>query len=609
MKIRRLSVHRFRGVQELEFFPAARNVLVGANNAGKSTILEALDLALHPGLGRPRPSPSEVDFYDRDPSGGFLIEVVIGDLTRELLADAAEGLEGWRAESLQVVPEIDGPGLEACLRLRVRGTTDLDLIHEFAKDEIEGQRFGPRLRTQLGWVFDGRTREPSRQLAFYQGGLLDRLFAGVDLDPALQLLREALAAGATGLNTDAAVAGVLATLTAEIEPLGLQPGGPPVLEAGSVSDRELLQSLWLATPGPGTRPIPIGRSGRGAQRLVLLAILLHLVRGGGEHPIIGGFEEPEEAVEPLRQLQAARMLRAIADAGGQVFVSTHSADIVRAFDSDDIVIVERSVGVTARRLALTSAGRHGYERRLDMPLVRGLFLRHPVVVEGVSDRVVFSSFWDALAAAGTVPPAEQIGVEAVSAEGISHMPMVMRVLNEMGKQPVALVEMDSTTESSKILACAPWCGLVVYPAEPTANNLERLLASAVPLGALATAMRAVAHDRGDDWDAQRADLVRRCGDVVTDRAAREGIARSASIEEALAAPPEGEARQLVARCLGAKEAPAPFEIKGGRSARVFAEATVAAAGVPAPFSDALTQIARWVETGSAAGSRHDIPVP
>jgi hypothetical protein len=122
-------------------------------------------------------------------------------------------------------------------------------------------------------------------------------------------------------------------------------------------------------------------------------------------------------------------------------------------------------------------------------------------------------------------------------------------------------------------------------------------------------MSAVAGDRGDDWDAQRADLVRRCGDVVTNRAARDGIARSASIEDALGAPPEGEARQLVARCLGAKEAPASFEIKGGRSARVFAEAIVEAAGVPAPFAAALTNLARWVATGSTPGFRHDIPVP
>lgn len=609
MKVRRLTVRRFRGIEDLEFLPTARNVLVGINNAGKSTILEALDLALHTGLGRPRPAPSEVDYYDRDPSPGFEIEVVIGELSRELLAEAAEGLEGWRADTHEVVPEVDGPGLEPCLRLRVRGTSDLDVVHEFAKDEIEGQRFGPRLRTQLGWVFDGRTREPSRQLAFYQGGLLDRLFSGVDLDPALGLLREALAEGAESLNADTAVSGVLASLWAELGPLGLEPSGAPDLESGSVSNRELLQSLSLAMPGPATRSIPLGRSGRGAQRLVLLAILLHLARGAGERPVIGGFEEPEEAVEPLRQMQAARMLRAIADADGQVFVSTHSADIVRAFDSDDIVIVERSPAVTVRRLALTSAGRHGYERRLDMPLVRGLFLRHPVVVEGVSDRVLFTTFWEALATAGSVPLAEQLGLEAISAEGVSHVPMVARVLHEMGKHPVALVEMDTATESAKALACAPWCGLVVYPTDPAHNNLERLLAATVPMPALSAAMTAVAADRADDWDIQRADLVRRCGGVVSDRGARDTIALAASLDDALNAPPEAEARLLVALCIGAKEAPAPFEIKGGRSARIFAESVVATVGVPEPFQAALIALSAWIASGSGVGFRHEMPSP
>jgi hypothetical protein len=46
-------------------------------------------------------------------------------------------------------------------------------------------------------------------------------------------------------------------------------------------------------------------------------------------------------------------------------------EIVRAFDSDDIVLVDRVPDIRARRLNLTSIARHGYERRLDMPLVRG----------------------------------------------------------------------------------------------------------------------------------------------------------------------------------------------------------------------------------------------
>jgi hypothetical protein len=87
------------------------------------------------------------------------------------------------------VPEPDGDGVEAVVRVRVRGAADFDVIHEFAKPESEGVRFGPAFRRQLAWVFDGRNRDPARQLSFYQGGLLDRLFGDADLDPAISALR------------------------------------------------------------------------------------------------------------------------------------------------------------------------------------------------------------------------------------------------------------------------------------------------------------------------------------------------------------------------------------------------------------------------------------
>src|ERR1035437_2710544 len=97
MQVRRLRIERFRGIDQLVIDPTSRNVLVGPNNAGKSTILEALDLLLYPGLGRPRPTPTELDFYDRNVADGFIIEGVLGDLSEETLALAVEALEGWKA--------------------------------------------------------------------------------------------------------------------------------------------------------------------------------------------------------------------------------------------------------------------------------------------------------------------------------------------------------------------------------------------------------------------------------------------------------------------------------------------------------------------------------
>ena len=177
MRIRRLTIDRFRGLNHLEIFPGPRTLIIGPNNAGKSTVLEALDLLLHHGIGRPRPAPSEIDYFGRNTDVEFSIEAVIGELTLSFSAEVRAHLEGWRDEQHEVVPETDGDGIEPIVRVRVRGSSDLDAVHEFAKPEAEGARFSPRLRIELGWVFDGRIRDPAYQLGFYQGGLLERLFA------------------------------------------------------------------------------------------------------------------------------------------------------------------------------------------------------------------------------------------------------------------------------------------------------------------------------------------------------------------------------------------------------------------------------------------------
>src|SRR2546430_11858396 len=90
VQVRYLKIERFRGIQFLELRPRDRNVLIGPNNSGKSTILEALDLALHSGIGRPRPGPSEIDYFGRDPASGFRIEVALGALDEAFLASVPD---------------------------------------------------------------------------------------------------------------------------------------------------------------------------------------------------------------------------------------------------------------------------------------------------------------------------------------------------------------------------------------------------------------------------------------------------------------------------------------------------------------------------------------
>ncbi len=612
MRIRWLRIERFRGLREFELVPGARTVFLGPNNAGKSTILEALDLLLHSGMGRPRPSPNEIDYFQRDPAQGFSIEAAIGALPSDFIAEIREYLEGWREETAMLVPEPDGDGIEPVVRIRVRGTEDFDVLHEFAKEEAAGARLAPRHRAQIGWVFDGRTRDPARHLSFYQGGLLERVFAGVDLDPAVATLKDALSKGADSVNVDEAVARVLAGLADDLRPVGLLRADElPQFEVGAVSTRELLQALRLALPGTDVQ-IPVFRQGRGAQRLLLVAILLRLAQAAGR-PAIGGFEEPEEALEPLRQTQMARMLSQITDDGGQIFVVTHSPEIARAFSIEEIVLLqERAAGEHAHvlRETLSVAVRQKYERWLDRAVVRALFARIPLLVEGPGDRAVIETFWQALArpvhkaqeSEGDpgVPETErlrapeQLGLDVVNCEGAGEMPMMALLLKEAGKIVVAWVEQDVPSTLEELRRQGNCAALVLYEDAPDRQNLEQALARSASIPALTKALEALAASRSYSWERQRDYLVSAVEGIS--QQARDAMKQATSLDELFTALTDGEVRTLITQGLASKNV-TPFEMKGARQGRIVAEAIVEHDGVPEPFARALQRLVAWIESG------------
>lgn len=63
MKIYRLGVKNFRGIQTATVVLPNHAVLIGDNNTGKTTILEAIDLALGPDRLNRMPPIDEHDFF------------------------------------------------------------------------------------------------------------------------------------------------------------------------------------------------------------------------------------------------------------------------------------------------------------------------------------------------------------------------------------------------------------------------------------------------------------------------------------------------------------------------------------------------------------------
>ena len=66
MKVLRLAIEHFRGINKAVFHFEGHALLIGMNNVGKSTVCEALDLVLGPDRLNKFPPVEEFDFYNAE---------------------------------------------------------------------------------------------------------------------------------------------------------------------------------------------------------------------------------------------------------------------------------------------------------------------------------------------------------------------------------------------------------------------------------------------------------------------------------------------------------------------------------------------------------------
>jgi putative ATP-dependent endonuclease of OLD family len=201
MRVVRLKIENFRGIDNAVLHFDGHALLVGSNNVGKSTICEALDMVLGPDRLNRFPPIEEYDFYNgrylkpadeegKDPSPIQLrVEAVLIDLSPEVEKRCGRHLEFWHltdkrllttGEALAATPGISVP----CLRLETVGEYDpvedeftAETVYPHSSDAIEGERNVVRrdIKRLFGFLYLRALRTGTRALSLERGSLLDVL--------------------------------------------------------------------------------------------------------------------------------------------------------------------------------------------------------------------------------------------------------------------------------------------------------------------------------------------------------------------------------------------------------------------------------------------------
>lgn len=443
MKLSHLSIENHsRLIHDIDIEVRRHLVLVGPNDSGKSSVMRCLDLLLGaaPEELALRLSPDDL----RDRSAPFIVRCRLDDLTPQEAGVFGDAVVGGGV-SIRLLVTQDGHG----------GVTAARLVWERNARGILGERL---LRdaelSALRWRFASSQRRPMyaapspeekvyMQLRRLHGlsmpgdSYLNTAVSSVDLgkdarkiaasyrsvdnalhqSPELRLLREQIA-----------------QKLSQISPRTVRP------EDVSFAYTGLPENSSNPMEGVDLRVNTGDMHSERSEVMGSIAQFVLAMRGAG----ILAIDEPELHLHPSSQRSLAKMLAAN---DTQCIVSTHSADIVSAFDPDCIVAMKNG---EARQL---EPGALDSDARVRMKLwthdrLEPLTATKLILVEGITDRLLVQRVAEL-----TGRDLDRLGVSLVQTDGVGKMIPFDRLFGPRGfNVPMfRLIDQDAAEEVAKKL--------------------------------------------------------------------------------------------------------------------------------------------------------------
>ncbi len=412
MQIVRVHIENFRGVRQADIELDGTVVFLGDNNTGKSTVLEAIELAIGADRLSRTQAVDEHDFFggdyqarDGQPGKKIVVEVVISDLDDQLCTKFRNNLEFWRPATKDVASDLvaaAAPGTKPAVRIRFEGAYDADADEFTAKtwfavprnDEGVPQaecRSGDK--REFGFLHLRALRTGSRALSMERGSLLDVILRTYEVRTRMW---EGLLDGLRDLDVVGANDPEFGKILTDIRDAmrEIVPGewaDAPHLRVSELTREDLRRVLksFLATGVPGYAA-PFQHQGSGTINALVLA-MLGLIAKRRQGRVIFAMEEPELSLPPHVQ---KRVVDKVRDLAAQALFTSHSPYVIEQFAPEQMTVMTRDGSglLNAARVVLPDnlklkVFRDGFRTRF----CEALLARRVLVVEGKTELVAYSA--------------------------------------------------------------------------------------------------------------------------------------------------------------------------------------------------------------------------
>lgn len=491
MRASRISIKNFRGIKSATVLLPAHGVLIGDNNTGKTTILEALDLVLGPDRLNRQPPIDEHDFFhsqylareaapgaDGVPAGEadaapvpdaaeplkIEIEVTVADLTEEQKARFGDYSEFWDGRNDRFYTEPNPAGVDAAditeaLRITFQGWYDPE------EDDFEGRTyftrslkeadkpelFSKKHKQACGFLYLRSLRTGSRALSLERGSLLDIILRLKEVRPQMwEATLTALAETPVASDPALGIAPVLGSINEALKKyVPKEWGVEPHLKVSNLTRENLRKVItaFIAT-GTGDHAAPFYRQGTGTINMLVLAMLSLIAED--RQNVIFAMEEPETAIPPYAQKRIVHEVRKLAS---QTIFTSHSPYVLEEFRLEETIVLRRDEAGTLSQSAIVlprSIKLKSYRQNFRTRFSEGLLSRRILVAEGATEASAFPTVCRRL---GELDPAiycslEELGLCTVDAGGEGSIADVAKLYRDLGKRVFAIC--DKQEDANKV---------------------------------------------------------------------------------------------------------------------------------------------------------------
>jgi putative ATP-dependent endonuclease of the OLD family len=502
VRVSRLVIQNFRGIKRATILLPKHGVLIGDNNTGKTTILEALDLVLGPDRLNRQPSIDEHDFfrgkYTVKPAaaptddkaegdaevamaGGAAhaakgeevaagapkieIEATVADLSDEQKGKFGDYVEFWNlaTDTFYDQPNpagVDPAHITEALRITFHGWYDEE------EDDFEGKTYFTRSLTEgdqpvqfsrrdkqvCGFLYLRSLRTGSRALSLERGSLLDIILRSKEVRPQMwEDTLGSLSAISLAGDPDLGISPVMESINTALKKyVPKEWGVEPHLKVSNLTREHLRKVItaFIAT-GDGDHAAPFYRQGTGTINMLVLAMLSQIAEG--KQNVIFAMEEPETAIPPYAQKRIVNEVRKLAS---QTLFTSHSPYVLEEFAIEETVVLGRDADGVLARKSITlpdNVKLKRYRQEFRTRFCEGLLARRVLIAEGATEASAFPVTCRRLAELNpeTYSSLEALGICTVDGSSESNIPGMAQLYRELDKRTFALC--DAQDEGSKAL--------------------------------------------------------------------------------------------------------------------------------------------------------------